>query len=124
GTKGAYLSARHPYEEDLVWLQDRSPVNGEDGSEIWEEMSRYQPEYDHPKWKQWGHLAAGTKHGGGDFLVLEEFISAIQEDRSPLVDVYDAVTWSSVFFLSMESVKLGGNTVTFPDFRGKAGSEG
>ncbi|WP_408894052.1 Gfo/Idh/MocA family oxidoreductase [Paenibacillus taichungensis] len=124
GTKGAYLSARHPYEEDLVWLQNRSPVNGEDGSEVWENMSCYQPEYDHPKWKQWGHLAAGTKHGGGDFLVLEEFISAIQEKRSPLVDVYDAVTWSAVFFLSMQSVKQGGNTVSFPDFRVKAGYTG
>jgi predicted dehydrogenase len=124
GTKGAYLSGRHPLEEDLLWLQDRSPLNGEDGSEMWELMSSYQPEYDHPKWKQWGHFAAGTKHGGGDFLVLEEFISAIQENRTPLVDVYDAITWSSVFFLSMESVKAGGNTVNFPDFKAKAGVTG
>ncbi|AZS17869.1 Gfo/Idh/MocA family protein [Paenibacillus lutimineralis] len=120
GTKGAYLSARHQFEEDLLWLKNRSPLNEVDGSEMWEPISHYQPEYDHPKWKQWGHFAAGTKHGGGDFLVLEEFISSIQENRPPLVDVYDAVTWSAVFFLSMESVRLGGNMVDFPDFKAKA----
>ncbi|MGX4585334.1 Gfo/Idh/MocA family oxidoreductase [Paenibacillus chitinolyticus] len=121
GTKGAYLSGRHPQEDDLIWLKDGSPLNREDGSEMWETLSRYQDEYDHPKWKKWGHLAAGTKHGGGDFLVLEEFISSIQEDRRPLIDVYDAVTWSSVFFLSMESVKAGGMPMTVPDFKAKNG---
>jgi hypothetical protein len=52
-------------------------------------------------------------------MVLEEFISAIQEDRTPSVDVYDAVTWSSVFTLSMESVENGGKAIAFPDFRAK-----
>ncbi len=122
GTKGAYLSGRHPQEDNLVWLRDRSPADPEDGSERWEALSRYEPEYDHPRWRKWGHLAAGTKHGGGDFLVLEEFISSIQEDRAPLVDVYDAVTWSSVFYLSMESVKAGGAPVRVPDYRAGRGA--
>ncbi|MDG0813352.1 Gfo/Idh/MocA family oxidoreductase [Cohnella rhizosphaerae] len=117
GTKGAYLSGRHPQEEDLVWLKDRSPANPDDGSERWEALTRYAGEYEHPKWRKWGHLAAGTKHGGGDFLVLEEFISAIQEDRAPHVDVYDAVAWSSVFYLSMASVKAGGMPIRIPDYR-------
>ncbi|MCC3371927.1 Gfo/Idh/MocA family protein [Cohnella sp. REN36] len=117
GTKGAYLSARHPGEEDLVWFRGLSPTNEEDGSERWEPLSRYQPEFDHPKWRTWGKFASQTKHGGGDFLVLEEFISAIQEDRAPLVDVYDAVAWSSIFFLSMASVEADGAPVPIPDFR-------
>ncbi|OAO89192.1 hypothetical protein AXX17_ATUG03440, partial [Arabidopsis thaliana] len=68
GTKGAYLSGRHSGEEDLVWFQDLSPKNEADGTDVWEPLSRYQPEYDHPKWKQWGTFASQTKHGGGDFL--------------------------------------------------------
>lgn len=119
GTEGAYITGRHPYEEDLIWFKNLSPKNIEDGEEMWEPLSSYQPLYDHPTWMKWGEYAAGTKHGGGDFMVLEEFISAIQEDRTPSVDVYDAVTWSSVFTLSMESVEAGGKAIAFPDFRSK-----
>ncbi|MBB6670714.1 Gfo/Idh/MocA family oxidoreductase [Cohnella nanjingensis] len=118
GTKGAYISGRHAGEEDLVWFRGLSPKNEADGSDMWEPLSRYQPEFDHPKWQTWGKFASQTKHGGGDFLVLEEFISAIQEDRAPLVDVYDAVAWSSVFFLSMESVAADSAPVAIPDYRG------
>ncbi|BBH19520.1 glycosyl hydrolase family 109 protein [Paenibacillus baekrokdamisoli] len=119
GTEGAYITGRHPQEADLIWFNNRSPKNEEDGSDMWELLGGYLPLFDHPRWKQWGKYASGTKHGGGDFLVLEEFISAIQEDRTPAVDVYDAVTWSSVFSLSMESVEAGGKTILFPDFKAK-----
>ncbi|MFE4713326.1 Gfo/Idh/MocA family protein [Paenibacillus sp. NPDC056722] len=121
GTEGAFITGRHQQEDDLIWFKNRSPQHVEDGSEMWEPLQNYQPQYDHPTWKQWGAFAAGTKHGGGDFLVLEEFISAIQEDREPSVDVYDAVTWSSIFSLSMESVKAGGQAIPFPDFKSKRG---
>ncbi|MFF2019789.1 MULTISPECIES: Gfo/Idh/MocA family protein [Bacillales] len=121
GTEGAFITGRHQQEDDLIWFKNRSPQHVEDGSEMWEPLQNYQPQYDHPTWKQWGAFAAGTKHGGGDFLVLEEFISAIQEDREPSVDVYDAVTWSSIFSLSMESVKAGGLAIPFPDFKAKRG---
>ncbi|MFC3749629.1 Gfo/Idh/MocA family protein [Paenibacillus sp. GCM10012306] len=121
GTEGAFITGRHQQEDDLIWFKNRSPQHVEDGSEMWEPLQNYQPQYDHPTWKQWGAFAAGTKHGGGDFLVLEEFISAIQEDREPSVDVYDAVTWSSIFSLSMESVKAGGQAIPFPDFKAKRG---
>ncbi|NUU61018.1 Gfo/Idh/MocA family protein [Paenibacillus agri] len=121
GTEGAFITGRHHQEDDLIWFKNRSPQHVEDGSEMWEPLQNYQPQYDHPTWKQWGAFAVGTKHGGGDFLVLEEFISAIQEDREPSVDVYDAVTWSSIFSLSMESVKAGGLAIPFPDFKAKRG---
>jgi len=119
GTEGAFITGRHEQEDDLIWFNNRSPKNIETGSDTWEPLRNYQPQYDHPIWKKWGKYAVGTKHGGGDFLVLEEFISAIQEDRTPSVDVYDAVTWSSVFYLSMESVEAGGKAIAFPDFKAK-----
>jgi predicted dehydrogenase len=119
GTEGAFITGRHQQEDDLIWFKNLSPNNLEDGEEMWEPLKSYQPLYDHPTWKKWGEFAAGTKHGGGDFLVLEEFISAIQEDRDPSVDVYDAVTWSSIFTLSMESVASGGKPISFPDFKAR-----
>jgi len=115
GTKGAYVSGRHDDEEGLIWLKDRSPKN-EEGELKWEPLNAYQPEYDHPLWKRWEQQAARTRHGGGDFFVLEEFTAAIQEKRAPMIDVYDAVTLSCVFPLSMESVAAGGQPVPFPNF--------
>lgn len=82
----------------------------------WEPFSRYQPEWDHPLWKRWERQAQSSGHGGGDFLVLEEFASAIHERRKPLIDVYDAAVWSSIFPLSMESRAKNGQPVAFPNF--------
>ncbi|BBH22343.1 alpha-N-acetylgalactosaminidase [Paenibacillus baekrokdamisoli] len=115
GTEGAYVSGRHDQEEGLIWLRGRSPKM-EDGENGWEPLQTYQPEYDHPLWKRWEKQAAKTRHGGGDFFVLEEFIAAIQENRAPIIDVYDAVTLSCVFPLSMESVAAGGQVINFPNF--------
>lgn len=53
------------------------------------------------------------------FFALEEFSSAILEKRKPAIDVYDAVTWSSVSPLSHQSVLAGGNPVKFVDFMRK-----
>ena len=125
GTEGAYLSRRHEDEDDLVWFDGRSPKKelrpdqraDDEREEMWEPLSRYQPEYDHPVWRKWEAHALGTGHGGGDFFVLEEFASAIRERRRPLVDVYDAVAWSSIFPLSMESRAGNGKPVAVPDFR-------
>ncbi|CQR51655.1 Gfo/Idh/MocA family protein [Paenibacillus riograndensis] len=122
GTAGAYLSARHDQEGDLIWLRDRSPI-ADDGADKWESLERYRPEYDHPLWKQWAHHASLSGHGGGDFLVMEEFASAITEQRSPAIDVYDAVTWSSIFPLSMESVAAGGKPLAIPDFARNRGKQ-
>ncbi|WP_164545776.1 Gfo/Idh/MocA family protein [Paenibacillus albus] len=120
GTEGAYLSKRHDHEDDLVWFKGRSmakPDIVDEHEEVWEPLTRYQPEFDHPVWKKWEGEAQSFRHGGGDFFVLEEFVSSIQERRRPLVDVYDAVTWSSIFPLSMQSQASSGQPVAFPDFR-------
>ncbi|BBH21920.1 alpha-N-acetylgalactosaminidase [Paenibacillus baekrokdamisoli] len=129
GTEGAYLSKRHDQEDDLVWFNGRSPQRelkpgqrvDDERDEMWEPLTRYQPELDHPIWRRWEEHAQSSGHGGGDFFVLEEFVSSIQEQRSPLVDVYDAVTWSSIFPLSMESHANNGQPVEFPDFRRSGG---
>ncbi|SEN81399.1 Gfo/Idh/MocA family protein [Paenibacillus sp. OV219] len=122
GTEGAYQSGRYQEEEDLIWLRDRSSSSTDQWLEsgelqtTWRPLSSYQPEYDHPLWKKWAEHASQVRHGGGDFFVLEEFVSVILGEREPSMDVYDAVTWSSVFPLSMQSVAENGKVMTFPKF--------
>ncbi|WP_213525996.1 Gfo/Idh/MocA family protein [Paenibacillus sp. J31TS4] len=120
GTRGAYVSERRQGEEPLVWLAGRSPgaSPGREGDlePEWEPLSAYRAEFEHPRWKRWGDEADRTGHGGGDFFVIEEFVSAVREGRRPAIDVYDAVRWSSVFPLSMQSVVKGGQPIPFPRF--------
>jgi hypothetical protein len=68
-------------------------------------------------WKT--HLEAATKagHGGGDFFVLREFADAVIQNRPPLIDVYDAVTWSSITPLSQQSIAQGNAPIQVPDFK-------
>ncbi|BBH23692.1 glycosyl hydrolase family 109 protein 2 [Paenibacillus baekrokdamisoli] len=122
GTQGAYLSPRYEGEEPVVWLKDkspgRSPANhGGAAHAEWQNFSQYSDKWEHPSWQRWAEEASSSGHGGGDFFVLEEFVSAIEEGRSPDVDVYDAVTWSSVFPLSVQSVSMGGVPVSFVNFK-------
>ena len=55
-------------------------------------------------------------HGGGDFFVIEDFIDAIGPAPPPPIDVYDAVTWSAIAPLSVESVRPAARPVAVPDF--------
>jgi hypothetical protein len=65
-------------------------------------------------------VAREAGHGGGDFFVVEDFVRAVRTGKPPAVDVYDAVTWSSVFPLSQESVRRGGQPIAIPEFRRRA----
>jgi len=126
GSKGAYLSPRYGGDEHLIWLDGHSKgsVTGGNGPE-WESLWNYTDRWEHPLWKSNLADAEQAGHGGGDFFVLREFVDAILENRRPAIDVYDAVTWSSVFPLSMQSVEGGGIPLAIPDFRrgGMAGSK-
>ncbi|MDF2668454.1 MAG: hypothetical protein K0R67_760 [Paenibacillus sp.] len=120
GTKGAYLAARHDHEDPLVWIDGRSPGSSLDlpGQEkaVWESLWAYRDEYEHPLWQRWLKEAEQAGHGGGDFFVIDEFVSSIHNKRRPAIDVYDAVTWSSVFPLSLQSVGTEGKPIQFPAF--------
>ena len=55
-------------------------------------------------------------HGGGDFFVAREFLSAIREGRQPAFDVYFATTMASVAILAHRSTLEGGKPYDIPDF--------
>lgn len=122
GTTASYLSARRPKEDPLVWIEGRSPADSNGIPEEWENLWSYAGEFEHPEWKNWGHLARETGHDGGDFFVLKDFADAILGGVRPPIDVYDAAVWSSILPLSIESVKRGGEPVPVPDFKGGRGA--
>jgi predicted dehydrogenase len=122
GTRASYVSQRHGGEDPLIWIDGRSPGKSP-GDASWEPLWKYRDEYDHPYWRQLGGLAERFGHGGGDFFVFKDFIDSILENRPPPIDVYDAVTWSSIAPLSAESIMKGCMPVEIPNFRSKKGKK-
>jgi len=136
GTNGAYMSGRFDGEDPLVWLDGVSPgvspanfgykdkarpaglVNGAERAE-WQPLWDLSDQYEHPYWKELGEEAIRAGHGGGGFFVMYDFARAVAGEIAPPIDVYDAVTWSSIFPISIENVKRNGEPLDVPDFRAR-----
>jgi predicted dehydrogenase len=82
----------------------------------WEDAKAWLDTYDHPLWKKYAGDAQGAGHGGMDWFVLHAFIESVKRKAPTPIDVYDSVAWSAITPLSETSIRLGGETVEFPDF--------
>ncbi|HMG93685.1 MAG TPA: Gfo/Idh/MocA family oxidoreductase [Chryseolinea sp.] len=106
GTKGIWMDVNNS-----IYIEGQSKKPHE-----WDEATGWLEKYDHPLWKKYGNDAAGAGHGGMDWFVLNAFVEAVKLKTNTPQDVYDAVTWSAITPLSETSIRLGGETVEFPDF--------
>lgn len=79
-------------------------------------VKKYYEQYDHPVWKK--YLEEGVKkgHGGMDYLVIDAFLNALENNEKMPIDVYDCASLLAVTALSEQSISLGGQLVYFPDF--------
>lgn len=116
GSKAVYSTSTDPNQDSLIWIEDRSPMKATGIPTAWEPLSKYAEEFEHPLWREHGEAAQHAGHGGGDYFTLREFVGAIVEDRPPLFDVYDAVTWSCITPLSEVSIRNGNMAVEVPIF--------
>lgn len=118
GTTAAFCLPDSPVatRQALVWIEGKSPCTRPHEAKDWEPLEKYADQWQHPMWREHGEEAKALGHGGGDYFVLLEFANAINEGRRPLVDVYDAVTWSCLTPLSVESIANGNIPVAYPDF--------
>lgn len=117
GTKASFSWPDGPKTEPLIWIEDRSPTDERGIASEWEPLSNYREEFEHPLWREHRALAEKAGHGGGDYFVLREFSLAIAEQRLPMIDVYDAVVWSSITPLSEQSIAQGNIPVAVPNFK-------
>jgi hypothetical protein len=87
----------------------------------YEDAAPYYEKYDHPLWKQWMYRdLPSLGRGLGDFLAVQQFLEACRSRGPVPLDVYDAVAWSAIMPLSIESVADSSAPARFPDFtRGK-----
>jgi predicted dehydrogenase len=107
GTKASYDSA---FGLRKIYIEGRSKLHE------WDDLEKYESELNHPYWAKQGEKAKSSGHGGGDWFVIGDFLQAIHTGQSP-IDIYDAVTWTSVRPLSEQSIRAGSQPVVVPDFR-------
>lgn len=68
------------------------------------------------EWKDIPQEALAAGHQGMDYLMLTSFVNALLAGKEMPVDVYDAVTWMCVGYLTEQSIAQGGASVEIPDF--------
>ena len=78
-----------------------------------ERNNLYMPSWNHEK----EDLIEKEGHGGGDFLVVEEFLNCLRQGRKPDFDAYFATRMSAVGILAHRSLLERGVPYDVPDFR-------
>ena len=76
----------------------------------------YLEKYEHPIWKKFLEDGVRGGHGGMDYLVYNEFVQAVYENKPMPIDVYDMAAWMCISTLSEESIQKGSAPVAIPDF--------
>lgn len=108
GTKGAYEAYRSEADFHRVWLEDYAS----DGQE-WQPLSDFFEEY---LPFDIGELP-DNEHWGGDYLMVQDFIQSIVEDKPVAIDIYRALGMTIPGILSEESISNNGKTVALPDIK-------
>ncbi|WP_127493787.1 Gfo/Idh/MocA family protein [Paenibacillus glycanilyticus] len=113
GTKGCYEAPRGLGDTHKIWLDS---MGDPEDREQWRPLSDY-GEYLPERYKNVTEEQRAAGHWGGDYFIIEDFVTAIKGLRKPVIDVYDACEWTAVAILSELSVMNGGRTMDMPDFR-------
>ena len=114
GTEGRYIEDNDSVYIDGVhneweWLKWHNK---------WGNAAEYAEEYDHDIWKEHRKHKdiLGYGHGGTDWVSCRAFVETAKRDIVAPIDVYDAAVMMCISVLSEQSISLGGQPVTFPDF--------
>lgn len=108
GTRGLYQQ-----DGNIVLVEeDRFPMFDDARNSADRFKEQYMPEM----WKSVSEEIRASGHGGIDYLMMASFVDALLNKKEMPIDVYDAVTWMSIGYLSRESVAKGGASVEIPDF--------
>ncbi len=73
----------------------------------------------HPEFRQFHDLAVRSGHGGGDFFMLHEFVTAIRTGKPPYLDVYRGLQMSCLGILAHRSALNNNETIAVPSFKQK-----
>ena len=120
GTRGAYEASRVPGADPHVWIEESGldpadPAGGRSHREwrsLWD-YERHLPEM----WREPTEAALRAGHGGGDYFIVRDFVTAIRDGAAPPIDVYRAMDYTVPGLISEQSIAAGGVPLPVPDLR-------
>ncbi len=112
GVDGCYESARAHGEKNRVWLRSCDP-----DSNSWMNLEDLAERFTPPLWQEFGQMAEGVGHGGGDMLQVMDFVAAIRGGSEPPIGVHEAMDMTLPGLMSQQSIREGGRWLDVPDSR-------
>jgi predicted dehydrogenase len=110
GTGGCFESAAHAEDEHRISLGD------EDVDQQWQSLWEYETEYLPDVWRDLPEIAHETGRDGGDYLVFESFVDAIESGSAPPIDVHEGLDMTLPGLVSERAI-ADGEWVDVPDSR-------
>ena len=112
GTDGCYESARAPGERNRIWLRSRCP-----DSSTWLDLAELEDEFLPTSWREHGEMASRAGHGGGDYLEMLDFVSAIRGEKPAPIGIDEAMDITLPGLVSQQSIAQEGRWLDVPDSR-------
>ena len=108
GTRAFYSEEGDFFFEDAV----RTGSTMHASRKLWGNAKEYEEKYLADAWRE--EIKGG--HGGMDYVMLDDFYKKLRSGEEFPIDIYDAVAWMCISYLSAESIKNGSAPVEIPDF--------
>ena len=79
--------------------------------------SKTSPINSRPLWREYGQLAEGVGHGGGDIMQMMDFVAAIRGYIEPPIGVHEAMDMTLPGLISQQSIQQNGRWLNVPNSR-------
>ncbi len=111
GTEGCYESDRGLGDEPKIWLKSRSKEMK------WMPLKELEEEFLEERWLHPSKEALESGHGGGDYMVIEDFVDAVLNDKPMPIGIHEALDMTLPGLISQESIKNGSAWMDVPNSR-------
>lgn len=118
GTDGCYESSRGgPWDKDKVWLRERDPDFRWRELSLFSDVPELAEKYMPACWRDIPARGRRTGHGGGDYLVMLDFVQALQAGTPPPIGIHEAMDMTLPGLISQQSIQQDGAWLPVPDSR-------
>jgi predicted dehydrogenase len=114
GTQGVYEASRIAGQPGSVWIGGEDA--NRDDQRKWHPLSDY-AEFLPEEWRNPPEEARRAGHGGGDYWIIRDWVSAIESGAPPPIDIYTGLEWTAAGLCSQLSITNNGVPIGVPDFR-------
>jgi len=111
GTQGCYEAPRGFGDRHKIWLASRHERME------WTALSELEADFLPDVWRNPPRELLEAGHGGGDYLVVNEFVSAVLEGREPAIGIHEAMDMTLPGLVSQQSISQGSVWLDVPDSR-------